>query len=116
MIMNLNYLLLKNSQKILGGSFDIDSKNKVLIKLNESLQDESIWSDREKSLSITKQKSVKEKELNEYNLILSDFAQLKEFKELYDEDQSSELSDYLDTEIKKISISTKKLSFLKIGY
>jgi len=86
----------------------------VLTKLNESLQDESIWSDREKSLSITKQKSVIEKELNEYNLILSDFAQLKEFKELYDEDQSSELSDYLDTEIKKISISTQKLSFLKI--
>jgi len=86
----------------------------VLTKLNESLQDESIWSDREKSLSITKQKSVIEKELNEYNLILSDFAQLKEFKELYDEDQSSELSDYLDTEIKKISISAKKLSFLKI--
>ena len=86
----------------------------MLTKLNESLQDESIWSDREKSLSISKQKSVIEKELNEYNLILSDFAQLKEFKELYDEDQSSELSDYLDTEIKKISISTKKLSFLKI--
>ena len=86
----------------------------MLTKLNESLQDESIWSDREKSLSITKQKSVIEKELNEYNLILSDFAQLKEFKELYDEDQSSELSDYLDTEIKKISISTQKLSFLKI--
>jgi len=86
----------------------------VLTKLNESLQDESIWSDREKSLSITKQKSVIEKELNEYNLILSDFAQLKEFKELYDDDQSSELSDYLDTEIKKISISTQKLSFLKI--
>ena len=86
----------------------------MLTKLNESLQDESIWSDREKSLSITKQKSVIEKELNEYNLILSDFAQLKEFKELYEEDQSSELSDYLDTEIKKISISTKKLSFLKI--
>lgn len=86
----------------------------MLTKLNESLQDESIWSDREKSLSITKQKSVIEKELNEYNLILSDFSQLKEFKELYDEDQSSELSDYLDTEIKKISISTQKLSFLKI--
>tara|TARA_X000000950_G_scaffold83964_1_gene105675 strand:+ start:24588 stop:25592 length:1005 start_codon:yes stop_codon:yes gene_type:complete len=86
----------------------------VLTKLNESLQDESVWSDREKSLSITKQKSLIEKELNEYNLILSDFAQLKEFKELYDEDQSSELSDYLDTEIKKISISTQKLSFLKI--
>ena len=86
----------------------------MLTKLNESLQDESIWSDREKSLSITKQKSVIEKELNEYNLILSDFAQLKEFKELYDEDQSSELSDYLDTEIKKIFISTQKLSFLKI--
>ena len=86
----------------------------MLTKLNESLQDESIWSDREKSLSITKQKSVIEKELNEYNLILSDFAQLKEFKELYDDDQSSELSDYLDTEIKKISISTQKLSFLKI--
>ena len=45
---------------------------------------------------------------------MSDYDQLKEFKELYDEDQSSELSDYLDTEFKRISISTQKLSFLKI--
>ena len=46
-----------------GGFFDIESKKGEIIKLNESLQDENIWSDREKSLSISKQKSVLEKEL-----------------------------------------------------
>ena len=79
-----------------------------------SLQDESIWSDREKSLTISKQKSFLEKELNEFNQISSDFSQLKEFKELYDEDQSIELKEYLDSEIKKINISVQKLSFVKI--
>ena len=79
-----------------------------------SLQDESVWSDREKSLTISKQKSFLEKELNEFNQISSDFSQLKEFKELYDEDQSIELKEYLDSEIKKINISVQKLSFVKI--
>ena len=79
-----------------------------------SLQDESIWSDREKSLTISKQKSFLEKELNEFNQISSDFSQLKEFKELYDEDQSLELKEYLNSEIKKINISVQKLSFVKI--
>ena len=79
-----------------------------------SLQDESVWSDREKSLTISKQKSFLEKELNEFNQISSDFSQLKEFKELYDEDQSLELKEYLNSEIKKINISVQKLSFVKI--
>ena len=79
-----------------------------------SLQDESIWSDREKSLTISKQKSFLEKELSEFNQISSDFSQLKEFKELYDEDQSLELTEYLNSEIKKINISVQKLSFVKI--
>ena len=98
----------------LGGFFDIDSKSKEIIDLNVSLQDESVWSDREKSLTISKQKSFLEKELNEFNQISSDFSQLKEFKELYDEDQSIELKEYLDSEIKKINISVQKLSFVKI--
>ena len=97
-----------------GGSFDIDSKNKEIIDLNVSLQDESVWSDREKSLTISKQKSFLEKELNKFNQISSDFSQLKEFKELYDEDQSLELKEYLNSEIKKINISVQKLSFVKI--
>ena len=79
-----------------------------------SLQDESVWSDREKSLTISKQKSFLEKELNEFNQISSDFSQLKEFKDLYDEDQSLELKEYLNSEIKKINISVQKLSFVKI--
>ena len=98
----------------LGGSFDIDLKSKEIIDLNTSLQDESVWSDREKSLTISKQKSFLEKELNEFNQISSDFSQLKEFKELYDEDQSLELTEYLNSEIKKINISVQKLSFVKI--
>ena len=48
----------------LGGSFDIDSKSKKIIQLNESLQDKSVWSDRDKSLHLSKQKSALEKELN----------------------------------------------------
>ena len=98
----------------LGGFFDIDSKSKEIINLNASLQDENVWSDREKSLTISKQKSFLEKELSEFNQISSDFSQLKEFKELYDEDQSLELTEYLNSEIKKINISVQKLSFVKI--
>ena len=78
------------------------------------MQDENIWSNREKSLSISKKKSSIEKELNEFSSIFSDFLQIKEFKELYDEDQSKEISDYLTLEITKINSLIKKLSFIKI--
>ena len=39
---------------------------------------------------------------------------MKEFKQLYDEDQSLEISEYLDLEIKKINAAVQKLSFVKI--
>ena len=39
---------------------------------------------------------------------------MKEFKQLYDEDQSLEISEYLDSEIKKINAAVQKLSFVKI--
>jgi len=39
---------------------------------------------------------------------------LKEFKQLYDEDQSLEISEYLDSEIRKINAAVQKLSFVKI--
>ncbi len=65
-------------------------------------------------MSLSKQKTAIEKEINEYNLILSEYDQLKEFKQLYDEDQSLEISEYLDSEIKKINAAVQKLSFVKI--
>ena len=39
---------------------------------------------------------------------------MKEFKQLYDEDQSLEISEYLDSEIRKINAAVQKLSFVKI--
>jgi len=65
-------------------------------------------------LSISKKKSSLEKELNEYSFVLDNFLQIKEFKELYDDDQSKEISDYLTLEINKINNLIKKLSFIKI--
>ena len=51
--------------------------------------------------------------MNEFNSISSDFIQLKEFKVRYDDDQSLELAEYLNTEIKKMNLSVQKLSFIK---
>ncbi len=65
-------------------------------------------------MSISKKKSSLEKELNEYSFVLDNFLQIKEFKELYDDDQSKEISDYLTLEINKINNLIKKLSFIKI--
>ena len=98
----------------LGGSFDIDSKKREIQSLEEDLQDEKIWSDRDKSLLISKKKSSIEKDLNEFSSLDSEFTQLEEFKELYDEDHNKEIEEYIKLEISKLSESLQKLSFLKI--
>jgi len=98
----------------LGGFFDIDNIKKEIIKLDKDLQDEKIWSDREKSLNISKEKASIEKKLSEFSIISADFLQLREFKELYDDDQSSDLEKYLSDEIKRIDLMVEKLSFLQI--
>ena len=98
----------------MGGFFDINNIKKEIIKLDKDLQDEKIWSDREKSLNISKEKASIEKKLSEFSIISSDFLQLREFKELYDDDQSSDLEKYLSDEIKRIDLMVEKLSFLQI--
>ena len=98
----------------MGGFFDIDNIKKEIIKLDKDLQDEKVWSDREKSLNISKEKASIEKKLSEFSIISSDFLQLREFKELYDDDQSSDLEKYLSDEIKRIDLMVEKLSFLQI--
>jgi peptide chain release factor 2 len=105
---------LKKILKKLGGFFDIDNIKKEIIKLDKDLQNEKIWSDREKSLNISKEKASIEKKLSEFSIISSDFLQLREFKELYDDDQSSDLEKYLSDEIKRIDLMVEKLSFLQI--
>ena len=82
-----------------GGIFDINSKINELSELSIQLQDEKIWSDRDKSLELSKKRSSLEKEVSEFTKINDDLVQIKEFKELYDEDQSDELYDYLSNEI-----------------
>ena len=98
----------------MGGFFDIESKKEEIQEIDDQLQDENIWSDRDKSLSLSKKKSSLEKEISEFSKINEDFIQIKEFKDLYDEDQSNEVAEYLNNEIKKIKVSIEKLSFLKI--
>ena len=98
----------------LGGIFDIDNKKKDKDDLEIKLQDEKIWSDREKLLSLSKKKSLLEKDIYEFNNIIDQFQQLQEFMDLYKDDPSDELEEYISTEIKKINIITEKLSFVKI--
>ncbi len=98
----------------MGGFFDIESKKEEVQEIDNQLQDENIWSDRDQSLSLSKKKSSLEKEIFEFSKINEDFIQIKEFKDLYDEDQSNEVAEYLNNEIKKIKVSIEKLSFLKI--
>jgi len=98
----------------LGGIFDIDNKKKDKDNLEIKLQDEKLWSDREKLLSLSKKKSLLEKDIYEFNNIIDQFQQLQEFMDLYNDDPSDELEEYISTEIKKINIITEKLSFVKI--
>ena len=98
----------------LGGIFDIDNKKKDKDDLEIKLQDEKLWSDREKLLSLSKKKSLLEKDIYEFNNVIDQFQQLQEFMDLYKDDPSDELEEYISTEIKKINIITEKLSFVKI--
>ena len=61
MILIRKYLKLKKIQRKSGGFFDIDNKKNEVIKLDKELQDEKIWSDREKSLNISKKKLLQKK-------------------------------------------------------
>ena len=98
----------------MGGFFDIDHRIIELNSLNEQLQNEEIWTDRDKILALSKKKSSIEKDLKDYKSIYDDFSQLKEFKVLFDEDQSNELKEYIEKEIEKINLLVDKLSFLKV--
>ena len=59
-----------------GGIFDINSKINELSKLSIQLQDEKIWSDRDKSLELSKKRSSLEKEVSEFTKINDDLVDL----------------------------------------
>ncbi len=98
----------------LGGIFDINNKIKDKDDLEIKLQDEKIWSDREKLLSLSRKKASIEKDIYEFNSIVDQFEQLQEFMELYKDDPFDDLEEYISKEIKKINLSIEKLSFIKI--
>ena len=72
---------------------DIDYNKKDKDYLEIKLQDEKIWSDREKLLSLSKKKSLLEKDIYEFNNIIDQFQQLQEFMDLYKDDPSDELEE-----------------------
>ena len=72
---------MKKILKKLGGFFDIDNIKKEIIKLDKDLQDEKIWSDREKSLNISKFKEYIQKK-SEINGMLFSFYEKYIFRKL----------------------------------
>ena len=63
--------IIQKGQKILGGIFDVDSKQAKLEKIIEQLSDPAIWDDPKQAQELNKEKVHIEKELTKFNVLES---------------------------------------------
>ena len=98
----------------LGGTFDVDSKEKEILEIENQLLEKEIWSDIEKSTDLNKRKTFLEKSLITYK---DSFNKLSDNKLLLDmaleEDDQTTIKQISD-EILEIRPSIENLEFTKM--
>ena len=98
----------------LGGTFDVDSKEKEILEIENQLLEKEIWSDIEKSTDLNKRKTFLEKSLTTYK---DSFNKLSDNKLLLDmaleEDDQTTIKQISD-EILEIRPSIENLEFTKM--
>ena len=98
----------------LGGTFDVDSKEKEILEIENQLLEKEIWSDIEKSADLNKRKTFLEKSLITYK---DSFNKLSDNKLLLDmaleEDDQTTIKQISD-EILEIRPSIENLEFTKM--
>ena len=98
----------------LGGTFDVDNKEKEIIEIENQLLDKEIWSDIEKSAGLNKRKTFLEKSLTTYKDSLNKLTENKLLLDMALEEDDQITIKQISEEILEIKPSIENLEFTKM--
>ena len=98
----------------LGGTFDVDNKEKEIIEIENQLLDKEIWSDIEKSAGLNKRKTFLEKSLTTYKDSLNKLTDNKLLLDMALEEDDQITIKQISEEILEIKPSIENLEFTKM--
>ena len=106
--------IIQKGQKILGGIFDVDSKQAKLEKIIEQLSDPAIWDDPKKAQELNKEKVHIEKELTKFNVLESAIQDSIELTEIAIEEEDNSALEEISNEIIKNESTLRDLEFVRM--
>ena len=98
----------------LGGTFDVDSKEKEILEIENQLLEKEIWSDIEKSTDLNKRKTFLEKSLITYKDLLNKLSDNKLLLDMALEEDDQTTIKQISDEILEIKPSIENLEFTKM--
>ena len=98
----------------LGGTFDVDSKEKEILEIENQLLEKEIWSDIEKSTDLNKRKTFLEKSLITYKDSLNKLGDNKLLLDMALEEDDQTTIKQISDEILEIKPSIENLEFTKM--
>ena len=98
----------------LGGTFDVDNKEKEIIEIENQLLDKEIWSNIEKSAGLNKRKTFLEKSLTTYKDSLNKLTDNKLLLDMALEEDDQTTIKQISEEILEIKPSIENLEFTKM--
>ncbi len=98
----------------LGGTFDVDSKEKEILEIENQLLEKEIWSDIEKSTDLNKRKTFLEKSLTIYKDSLNKLSDNKLLLDMALEEDDQTTIKQISDEILEIKPSIENLEFTKM--
>ena len=98
----------------LGGTFDVDSKEKEILEIENQLLEKEIWSDIEKSTDLNKRKTFLEKSLTTYKDSLDKLSDNKLLLDMALEEDDQITIKQISDEILEIRPSIENLEFTKM--
>ena len=98
----------------LGGTFDVDNKEKEIIEIENQLLDKEIWSDIEKSAGLNKRKTFLEKSLTTYKDSVNKLTDNKLLLDIALEEDDQITIKQISEEILEIKPSIENLEFTKM--
>ncbi len=98
----------------LGGTFDVDSKEKEILEIENQLLEKEIWSDIEKSTDLNKRKTFLEKSLITYKDSLNKLSDNKLLLDMALEEDDQTTIKQISDEILELKPSIENLEFTKM--
>jgi len=98
----------------LGGTFDVDSKEKEILEIENQLLEKEIWSDIDKSTDLNKRKTFLEKSLITYKDSLNKLSDNKLLLDMALEEDDQTTIKQISDEILEIKPSIENLEFTKM--